>query len=146
MRLRRSVDDDDGFNKSMQSIIFELIRRNKLLVLYISAFAVIVASLLFMYMFPDYKYSAYGEIMRYDSSGYWVTVERVADDTPVGVIIENPVNVQSGLCSDSMNILRCQLGAKVKISRYENVFGSDWWMISGFVLNLNGDGNGKEEG
>jgi len=146
MMFRRSVDEDGGFNSSMHSLLLERIHKNKLFVLYLSAFAVIIASLLFMYLYPDYKYSAYGVITGYDSSGYWVTVERVAEDTPVGVIIENPVNLQSGLCGDSLNILRCQLGAKVKISKYENLFSSEWWMISGFVLEWDGDLIGKEEG
>lgn len=136
---RRLSDDDADFDASDQSRILSFIRGNLDFIASLAVLAGIVGSFLLAMNYPSYGYSAYGVIVRYDSSGYWVNADGAIDAVPVGEQIGNPVYVRSGLCTDQINMLRCQLGNAVEISKYTTLDDEmGWWVITGFVLEIPG--------
>jgi hypothetical protein len=76
-----------------------------------------------------------GEIVEISGSGISVMVQH-ANYLGVNESIVNPVaNITVGLCSEQVNqYFRCNVGTKVRISKYVNAFAY-WWGVDALIKN-----------
>jgi hypothetical protein len=74
-----------------------------------------------------------GEIVEISGSGISVMVQH-ASYLGMNESIVNPIaNITVGMCSDQVNqYFRCNIGTKVRISKYVSALG-DWWSVDAII-------------
>jgi hypothetical protein len=97
-----------------------------------AAFAIVVFIVMPLTYMTDVAQGE-GEIVEISGSGLTVMVQHV-NYLGMNESIVNPIsNITVGMCAEQINqYSRCDIGTKVRVSRYVTAIG-DWWSVDAFI-------------